>query len=149
MGKTLFEARLREEFGVNVAAIERGDSLINIPNRFEHLYPHDKLLVIGTDEQINKFKEHLDTTKNELLTANSRQPVSLHQFTVTKNSPLVSKSIRESKIRERSKGLVVGIERNDQRLLNPESDILFEVNDKVWIVGNEMRIQVLLKELAE
>jgi len=34
-------------------------------------------------------------------------------------------------------------------LLNPESDMLFEEDDKVWIVGNEKRIQILLKELAD
>ena len=58
------------------------------------------------------------------------------------------RSIINSKIRERSQSLIVGIERNDARYLNPESDWVFEINDKVWIVGNELRIQVLLKEYA-
>ncbi|SDB85310.1 cation:proton antiporter domain-containing protein [Williamwhitmania taraxaci] len=149
IGKTLFEARLREDFGINIAAIERGDLLINIPNRFEHLYPHDNLMVIGTDEQLNKFNKHLDDSVNETPTVDIKKHVALHQFTVGSRSPLISKSIRISKIRERSKGLVVGIERNGQRLLNPESDMLFEEDDKVWIVGNEKRIQILLKELAD
>jgi CPA2 family monovalent cation:H+ antiporter-2 len=43
---------------------------------------------------------------------------------------------------------VVGIERNGQRIINPESDLSFEENDKVWLVGNEKRIMVLIKELA-
>lgn len=56
------------------------------------------------------------------------------------NCPLVNKSISESKTRERSKGLVVRIERNGKRILNPESDLVFDINDKVWIVGNELRM---------
>jgi hypothetical protein len=35
--------------------------------------------------------------------------------------------------------LVVGIERNGKRILYPESDIIFEENDK--------RIQVIIKEM--
>jgi CPA2 family monovalent cation:H+ antiporter-2 len=148
IGKTLVESRIREEFGVNIAVIERGDSVINVPGRSEYLYPNDKLSVIGTDEQIEKFRLHLDLSMAESQKEAIKQPVSLHHFTLGPNCPLIKQSIRESKLRERSKGLVVGIERNGQRILNPESDLIFEANDKVWIVGNELRIQILLKELA-
>jgi len=148
IGKTLFESRIREEFGVNIAVIERGDFVINVPGRTDHLYPNDKLLVIGTDEQIEKFRLHLDLTTAESQKEAARQTVSLHHFTLGPDCPLVKRTIRESKLRERSKGLVVGIERNGERILNPESDLVFEANDKVWIVGNELRIQILLKELA-
>lgn len=148
IGKTLFEAKIREEFGVNIAVIERGDVIINVPNRSEYLYPNDKLFIIGTDEQLEKFSSHLNATDDESRMEANKPLVSLHHFTLGPNCPLINKSIRESKLRERSKGLVVGIERNGERILNPESDLVFEINDKVWIVGNEMRIQILLKELT-
>lgn len=148
IGKTLFESKIREEFGVNIAVIERGDFVINVPGRAEYLYPNDKLSVIGTDEQLEKFKLHMESAANDLQKIPLKQNVSLHHFTLGPNCPLVNKSIRESRLRERSKGLVVGIERNGERILNPESDLIFEINDKVWIVGNEMRIQVLIKELT-
>ena len=77
-----------------------------------------------------------------------RQNVSLHHFTIGENSIITGKTIRESGIREQSRGLVVGIEREGLRILNPESNFVFKMNDKVWIVGNEKRIQVLIKELA-
>jgi CPA2 family monovalent cation:H+ antiporter-2 len=148
IGKTLFDSRIREEFGVNIAVIERGDLVINVPGRAEYLYPNDRLSVIGTDEQLEKFRLHLDSTTSESQKEVTRQAVSLHHFTIGPDCPLLKQSIRESKLRERSKGLVVGIERNGKRILNPESDLVFETNDKVWIVGNELRMQILLKELA-
>lgn len=148
IGKTLFESRIREEYGVNIAVIERGDFVINVPGRAEYLYPNDKISVIGTDEQLENFRLHLDSTLAESQKEPTKQTVSLHHFTLGPNCPLIKQTIRESKLRERSKGLVVGIERNGKRLLNPESDLVFEANDKVWIVGNELRIQILLKELA-
>ena len=148
IGKTLFESQIREEFGVNIAVIERGDYVINVPNRHEHLFPYDTLSVIGTDEQLRKFESFLESMPSESHLLDKTRKVSLHHFTISQNSSIVGKTIRESKIRELSKGLVVGIERNGERIVNPESDIYFKENDKVWLVGNEKRIMVLIKELT-
>jgi len=149
VGKTLQESKIRENFGINIAIIQRGDLTINVPSRDERLYPNDLLSVIGTDEQLRIFKEHLESTKKEVQFVTHRHAVTLHHFTISKNSMLLNKNIRGSGIRELSKGLVVGIERNGQRILNPESDLVFEENDVVWVVGNEKRLQVLLKDSSK
>jgi CPA2 family monovalent cation:H+ antiporter-2 len=148
IGKTLKESKIREEFGINIAAIERGEFLINVPTRDNHLYPDDRLLVIGTDEQLERFKIFLESTKGSMKITETKQNISLNHFTIGENSSLVNKTLRESGIRERTKGLVVGIERHGERILNPESNLIFQVNDKVWIVGNQLRIQVLINELT-
>jgi monovalent cation:H+ antiporter-2, CPA2 family len=148
IGMTLFESMIRENFGVNIVVIERGDDVINIPDRNERLYPGDKLSVIGTDEQLEKFRIYLDSTSSIVQPRVKKQMISLHHFTLGRNSALINKSIRESRLRERSNGLVVVIERDGERFLNPESDFVFRIHDVVWIVGNELRIQILIKELA-
>lgn len=145
-GKTLQESKIREEFGVNIAIIERGDLFINVPSRDERLYPHDVLSVIGSDDQLKKFREHLESSKTGGGIMAQKQSVSLQHFVVQKNSILLGKTIRHSGIREKTKGLVVGIERKGQHILNPESDFEFEMNDVVWVVGNEKRILVLSRE---
>ncbi|MFM8004169.1 MAG: cation:proton antiporter regulatory subunit, partial [Dolichospermum sp.] len=61
IGKTLLESNLREEFGINIAIIERGDIYINVPSRDERLYPNDILSVIGTDKQLQDFKNYLES----------------------------------------------------------------------------------------
>jgi CPA2 family monovalent cation:H+ antiporter-2 len=33
--------------------------------------------------------------------------------------------------------MVVGIERNGKRLLNPESDLILQKNDILWVVGDK------------
>lgn len=141
VGKTLQQSRIREEFGVNVVVIERGDFTINLPTRENHLYPHDKLSVLGTDEQLEKFKMYLESVENRTQIKEIKSDVALHHFILGENSMLTGKSIRDSKIRERAQGLVVGIERNGIRILNPESDFAFAGNDKVWIVGDEKQVK--------
>jgi CPA2 family monovalent cation:H+ antiporter-2 len=37
----------------------------------------------------------------------------------------------------------VGIERNGQRILNPDSTTIFEWDDIVWIVGDRKKIEEL------
>lgn len=149
IGQTLLESKIREEFGVNIAVIERGDLILNVPSRDERLYPYDRLSVIGTDEQLQKFKTYLESAIKETPYFSARKEVSLQYFVVGKYSAVLGKNIRQSGIRELTKGLVVGIERDGVRILNPESDQVFELNDKVWIVGNEKRIQVLTKEIGK
>lgn len=137
VGKTLEELRLREKYGVNIAMIERGERDIHIPQRNERLYPGDILSVIGTDEQFQKFREEIESAEyipNEV----SEEPVILLQkINIGANSLLLNKSIRESGIREKAKALIVGIERGNERTLNPESDFVFQKGDVVWMVGNK------------
>ncbi|MBL7972532.1 MAG: cation:proton antiporter [Prolixibacteraceae bacterium] len=147
VGKTLQQSRIREEFGVNVVVIERGDFTINLPTRENHLYPHDKLSVLGTDEQLEKFKMYLESVENRAQIKEIKSDVALHHFILGENSTLTGKSIRDSKIRERAQGLVVGIERNGIRILNPESDFAFAGNDKVWIVGDEKQVKNFFNEI--
>lgn len=146
IGKTLLESEIREKFGVNIAAIDREDITINVPDRFERLYPQDIISVIGTDEQLKKFKDHIE--KEEVATdiLKTKNEIKLLHFTISSKSILIGKSIKTSNIRERTKGLVVGVERSEKRILNPESDLIFQENDKVWIVGNEKRILIMAGE---
>jgi CPA2 family monovalent cation:H+ antiporter-2 len=146
IGKTLKDSRIREKFGINIARIKRGNITINVPGRNERLYPNDTLSVIGTDRQLKVFKDYLEENAADLQDLLQAPKISLQNFKIGKNSALVGQSIRKSGIRELSKGLVVGIERRGTRILNPESDAVFEMGDVVWVVGNEKRIQVLAKD---
>lgn len=146
IGKPLAEAKLREDFGINIAMIKRGDITINVPNRYEKLYPNDEVSVIGTDIQLTTFREFIENiTKNFSLPV-ERHEVSLEHFIVKEESALAGKTIRDSAIRELTKGLVVGIERYEERFLNPESDFIILPGDTVWMVGDEKRIKVLMSE---
>lgn len=134
IGKTLLELAWRENFGINIARIERGQLSINIPKRDERLYPGDILSVIGTDEQLTEFRKVLETSVAEIESTHNHKVV-LEKFIVSPISFLTGKTIRESGIREETNGLIVGIERQGNRILNPESTTIFSTNDLIWIVG--------------
>ncbi len=146
IGQTLNEIQLREKFGVNVAAIRRDDLVINVPGRQERVYPNDILSLIGTDEQLNAFTDFMNASVKDLTPLVPESDVALHQFAVSSNCILVGKTIRNSSIRELTNGLVVGVERNGQRILNPESNLEFQPGDTVWMVAEEEKLQTFLKQ---
>lgn len=143
VGKTLVDLKIREQFGVNIAMIERGKINISTPNRDERLYPYDKLLIIGTDDQLANIKPLFEGIIDETLVSIPMQDMSLQKIVVNSKSSVFGQTIRNSGIREQTQGLVVGIERNGERILNPDSNLVFENGDIVWIVGNNKKIELL------
>lgn len=141
VGRQLQELQLREKYGVNIALIERGKLSIITPDRYERLYPGDKLSIIGTDDQLGKIKVVFENQIQNLAELDLQQDeITLQNFTVTKDSRLYSQTIRKSGIREEAKALVVGLERNGQRILNPDSTVQLHDGDIVWIVGVKQKI---------
>ncbi|WP_291129022.1 cation:proton antiporter [Flavobacterium sp. UBA7682] len=143
-GKTLEELKIREQFGINIVSIRRGDVLINIPIRSERLFPGDEISIIGTDDQVKEFKIYLD--KNEIdVPEKVEQTDIILQKLELKNRVCIGKTIRESQIREKTNGIIVGVERNGKRILNPESHLVLEDSDILWIAGEKKRIAEFMK----
>ncbi|MGV3589048.1 MAG: cation:proton antiporter [Adhaeribacter sp.] len=141
IGKTLAELGIREKFGVSIAQIERGRLTIPVPRGEERLYPADKITVIGTDEQLSSFKPFVEVANPEEITAASQPEVGLRQVVVDAKFPYLGKTIRASGIREKTNGLIVGIERNAERILNPDPATIFEIGDIVWLAGEQRLIR--------
>ncbi len=144
-GKTLEELKIREQFGINIASIKRGDVTINIPIRTERLFPGDEINVIGTDEQVKLFKNYLDKHEIDAPETTEKEEIILQQLEL-KNRVCLGQSIRESQIREKTHGIIVGIERNGKRILNPESHWILESDDILWIAGDRKKINEFLKQ---
>lgn len=145
VGQSLIDLKIREKYGVNIAMIERGKINISTPSRDERLYPHDKLLLIGTDEELANVKHLFEGVIDENAPSFPKQDMSLQKIVINSKSVLYGQTIRDSGIREQSQGLVVGIERKGERILNPDSNLIFENEDIVWIVGNDKKIPALFK----
>jgi monovalent cation:H+ antiporter-2, CPA2 family len=142
VGIPLHELGLREKYGVNLALIERGDRMIMVPGKDEKLYPYDRVALIGTDEQIITLKETIESANKAQVFDETKGDITLIQVTVHPGFPYIGQTIRESGIREKVNGLVVGIERNGERMLNPESTMRYERDDTFWIVGDKKKVKL-------
>jgi CPA2 family monovalent cation:H+ antiporter-2 len=147
IGKPLKDLQWREKYGINVVYIKRGENLINVPDRQQFILPFDQVGIIATDNQIAVFKPVFDQAD---LKDRSNDDVDINeivfdQLVVNEYTQLKGLSIRDSNLRERTNGVVIGIERNDERILNPDSTTVFEWGDVVWIVGERNKIQSFKK----
>lgn len=141
MGKTLKELNFRKKCNVNVVTIIRDTKRINIPGGEERLYPFDKLIVVGTDKDLNLFKLYIEERYKKAQTEiEETHSVNIEQFTVMENSKLIGRTIQESNIRDKFDCLVIGIEREETSIKNPLPSTTLEKGDIVWIVGEHQKV---------
>jgi CPA2 family monovalent cation:H+ antiporter-2 len=143
-GKTLEELRIREELGINIAFIRRGDITIQIPTKTERLFPGDEICVIGTDAQVSEFTNYLNKNEIEAPKTTEESEIVLNQLEVS-DDEFIKKTISE--FRHKTNALVVGIERNGKRILNPESQLILEKDDIIWVVGDKKRMKQFVKKV--
>lgn len=56
-GHTILQLDIRARYGLNIVAIKRGSNIIVSPQASETILSEDVLIVIGTDEDINRFEK--------------------------------------------------------------------------------------------
>lgn len=140
IGRTLSELQWREKFGINVVYIKRGESLMSVPDRNSILLPFDEVGVLATDHQIQIFKPVFDSVTTPVSSPSMIDDIVLRKFLVDEHTRLQGLTIRESGLREQTNGLIIGIERNNERILNPESTTTFQWHDIIWVVGEKKKI---------
>jgi len=147
VGRPLNDLQWREQYGVNVVYIRRGETLAHVPDRNQFLLPFDQVGIVATDSQISVFKPVFDQSSQEDILSNNVDinEIVFDKLIVDEHTRLKGKSIRDSGLRERANGLVIGIERADQRILNPDSATILDWGDIIWLVGERAKIQALKK----
>ncbi len=147
-GQSLSELALRERHGVNIAMIERESGhAISAPGHDHRLLPGDILMVIGTDAQLAQL--HKELAKPHPLAGTrdvAKEDIRLRKFHIMPQSPLVGQRIRSSGLRDQAGAMVAGIERGEQRIMNPEGTTTIRANDRLWLVGDPAMIRNFMEE---
>jgi len=144
IGRSIRELQWRERFGINVIYIKRGEQTIYLPNPEVKILPFDHVGVFASDEILEKFKLEFYKKNKLLLSDIAAEDIAVEKIGIYENSPLLGKSVRDSQIRETTDGIVVAIERNNNRILAPSPDFVFQEYDHVWIVGDIKRLKNLV-----
>jgi CPA2 family monovalent cation:H+ antiporter-2 len=141
IAKRLDESALKETTGATIAMIERGDQRILAPNRSAMLFPYDRVSMIGTDEQLELARAKIEVSGTPAPDRPAHDSFGLDSMILKKDSRYVGQSIRACGLREEVNGLIVGIEREGRRILNPDSSLELLAGDRVWIVGDLRKIK--------
>jgi CPA2 family monovalent cation:H+ antiporter-2 len=143
INKNLQDCEVRQKYGINIVAIQRKHNLIVSPRGGEFLLPYDKLVVLGTDEQLDAFRKVIETPEFVPQSQDMLSNFILKPFLLKPDSALIGKSIRDSQIREMASGLVAGLERLGQQILNPDPATILQEGDLLLLVGEAKYINEL------
>ena len=65
----------------------------------------------------------------------------LDNIMLSETSRYIHKSIRECGLREDIDGLIVGVERDQKRFLNPDSAMVLRPGDLLWVVADTKKLK--------
>ena len=136
IGKQLREMPFRNSSGVNIIKIQRGSRNIEIPSGNEAIYPFDKLLAVGTPQQLEAFMESIKENTRVVPAEENESRFVVLMIQLASDSYLTGKTLRETDMRK-SGCMVISIQHNDNLITNPGADFRFEEGDTVWIAGDE------------
>ena len=145
MGHTLRQLSLGRKYGVHISSILRGGFRLNIPDGNYIIYPGDRLQAIGSDDQLTKFRNAIESeVLGEDLELEKRE-MKLRQMIIAADSPFVGKTLEESGIRRLYNCMVVGLEEGKENLSPVSPTRQFEEGDILWVVGEQEDLDVLAK----
>lgn len=144
-GMNLRSISFKEKFGINVAAVYRGSKRYFAPDGEFVLWPYDKIICFGAEEDLQGFQGYLEAARLKqqaaAISVNDEDTTDyrLRSFVVETDSDCKDKTIRDSGIREAYHGMVVGVERGTERILGPRASFTLLESDLVWIVSDNKK----------
>lgn len=142
-GDTILELPWREQYGINIVYIKRGESILYAPGPEEKLLPFDHIGVIASDEDLEKFLPVFNKKVDRKQTYSNVEDIIIRKIVIDEDSPLRGKEIKDCGIRENTDGLVVGIDRGNEHFFNPTPNTEIKVNDIIWVAGERKKLQEL------
>ena len=139
-GKSLGEVGFRANFQLSVVVIKRGIRTLVAPKPTDHIYPSDELLVLGTDDKIERARAILENPSDLDAPLPPLEDFQLTQILIHPESTLQGATIKDSKFKEEIHGIIVGLERGPRRMINPNADLVIEAGDILWVVQENTAI---------
>lgn len=147
IGVQLGDLNWRIKFQINIAYIKRGDRIIQMPNSESVLYPLDKIGIIGTDEQIQKFEKYLtiigESVPNE--SVKDRIDITMDKVVIPENEANVAYQ-DVGWVKDTTGGIVVSIERDGSIVYNPDRDVVLETGDYLTLVADKKKLKSFIKQ---
>ena len=161
--RTIYEFSSSRAFQVEIIKIIRGDKRINMPKPDEMVLAGDILHMMGTHDEIEACMMLLE--KEECIEYTERPDVTLKDYLygqtfhgiepekqliccpirIEADSEFLRKSIKNSGIRERYRGTVIGIERDNLPIPNPDIETIIQKGDLIWVLGSQRMADALIK----
>lgn len=154
LGQTIAELGVRNRYGLNVLVIKRSGTDISLNLKSLQLQDGDVLVLLGPKVKITELatdsggKPALFMDR-EGVSKKYGQTRLVRLFSIPDRSRLLGMSVRESCLGDALDVQILTIIREDGRVVNPSSDVLFEPGDRLLVSGMSDLVAVLLLQGLE
>jgi len=152
IGKTLKELNFRAKTRINIVTILRGNKKINIPDANERLYPYDRIVLAGADDDIQKLIQSIEERKRnkkemaaDIDTAEHH--VSLSQYVIDDESPMIGKTIAQLSVQEKTECMIICIDRDDESIINFPANFILEEGDTLLLAGDREKLDMFKENM--
>lgn len=137
VGQRLQDSGIRSRYGVSVASIQRGSTMIPVPAGDTRIFPADTLAVIGTEDAIQALLPVVEARADddEPSTSLKASDLRLTSIMLSDSSPLLGKTVEQSRLSTDYSSLLVSVMR-DGEYFTPDRSTVFKTGDALWLVGN-------------
>ena len=151
--KTLKQLAWGSRFSVNVIQVIRGRRSRNMPSGSLELSEGDRLILIGKAEDLRSLRISLGLPEHEVLPTlreyteaqnGGSKDVFAYALRVRRGSELAGKTIRSSGVREKYDCMVLGLQRQNLPILQPDVNMTIQIDDFIWILGTRRMAEKLI-----
>jgi monovalent cation:H+ antiporter-2, CPA2 family len=161
VGQSIHELQIRRIYNVMVIRVRtKTFDFINIPSSDYCLQEGDTLRLVGKKSSLRKLQEDeilsLEFVGHSFMTLHGFSKLEFNRkeqkeriicsgIPLTAKSPLTGKNLVESNLGAKAKCLIVGLERQDRQIVNPDAKMMLLQGDVVWVVGEEKPVSRLIE----
>lgn len=135
-GRRLIEFPFREQAGVMVVAVGRGEHIAFDPGPNTPLFPGDQVFVFGQKKQIEGAKRIFRISPGQESQKEDRTTFDIQKIYLGADSALVGESLAGSNLRRMHGINVLGIQRGEERITAPAAEELMKPGDVLFVIGN-------------
>lgn len=135
-GRTLEETALRRRSGCTLAGIERQGITLAAPGAEVRLFPNDRLLLVGSPDQIAAAEQWLSAEAPERRAGSYEELVTEH-VRVPEGASYAGKTLRELAIASRFGVQVLAISRDGRGVDVAGGEVSLQAGDTLFVIGTD------------
>lgn len=147
-GRSVRDLDLRRRFGCTVVGVDRQGVGLTNPPPDTVLFPQDRVLLLGSRDQIAGVRRELDATA-AASSGTALADLVINRVRVPAGSPQAGRSLAESAPRRETGVQIAGILRGTDRILNPAGEERMDVGDELLVLGTPAQMREFRRWLAD
>lgn len=140
-GQTIAEVGLRAKCGCSVVGIERQGFMIPLPAPDTVLYPRDRVMLMGTTDQVREGKRLLSAVSPMAVAESIFEEVQMQSVALPDWSRAAGKTLGEIAPAQTFGVQIAGVHRGGVRILNPSADERLRAGDEVLTLGTPEQLR--------